>query len=545
MSGSLVLSVVIASHNRCELLRRCLDSLAGQTADAGAFEVIVADDGSSDGTAAMVEGFEAPFRLRRLGLQQGGQAAAQNTAIEAAEGDVCLFLDDDMIASPELIAEHLAVHEREPMTLAVGQLAQEPVSGRDPYAHAFARRWNARYDELAQRELDWADCYGGNLSAPRRTLLEIGGFATDLPSSEDLEVSLRLTRAGCTPRYLPGAHAVHDDQKPGSTVLAHERRFGAFCAWFVKRQPATRRRLLGWFEATTTREIALRRVLLTLRLPPTWLVAAGRLVPGGARDVWYGFASRYAFWHGVRGAMSREEWWQATRGVPVLMYHAFTESGERDRYILEKRAFARQMRLLTLLRYRPMSFEQLGEAMRERRPLPRRTVVVTIDDGYRDNYEVAHPILRRHRVPATVFLVSQRIDASNDWGDRGKVNGRPTLSLEQIEAMRADGIHFGAHTRSHCRLSEASDAEVVDQVGGSRRDLAETLGGAPDTFAYPYGLYDERVVEATGEAGFLAACTTWARPARLGDDPLRIPRIEVKGSDSVFTFLRKLWLNGQ
>ncbi len=506
--------------------------------------MLVADDGSSDGTAEMVEGFEAPFRLRLLRLEQGGQATAQNAAIAAAEGSICLFLDDDMIASPELVAEHIAAHRRDPMTLAVGQLTQEPVRGNDPYAHAFARRWNARYDELATRELDWADCYGGNLSAPRATLREIGGFATDLPSSEDLEVSLRLCRAGCAPRYLPGAHAVHDDQKPGKTILAHERRFGAFCAWFVDRQPTTRGRLLGWFEQTTTREIVLRRLLLAFRPSPRALVAAGRLVPARARDVWFGFVSRYAFWRGVHGAMGRNEWWQTIRGVPVLMYHAFTDSGEEDRYVLPKRSFARQMRLLALLRYRTISFEQLGEAMRERRPLPRRTFVVTIDDGYRDNFEIAHPILDRHRFTATVFLVSKRIGASNDWGDKGAVSGRPTLSLEQIEAMRAGGIEFGAHTRTHCRLSEAGEEKIAEQVGGSRHDLGEELGESVDTFAYPYGLYDERVVRATGEAGFLAACTTWVRPARLGDDPLRIPRIEVEGSDSLLRFLRNLAFGG-
>jgi peptidoglycan/xylan/chitin deacetylase (PgdA/CDA1 family)/GT2 family glycosyltransferase len=539
------LSIVIASYNRSELLRRCLDSLCGQTAGPSAFEVIVADDGSSDGTAAMVEGLETPFRLRLLKLDQGGQAAAQNAAIEVAEGDACLFLDDDMIASPELVAEHIAAHRREPMTLATGRLTQEPVSGHDPYAHAFAERWNQRYEELARRELDWADCYGGNLSAPRATLMEIGGFATDLPSSEDLEVSLRLTRAGCTPRYLPDAHAVHDDQKAGATILAHEERFGAFCAWFVKQQPDTRGRLIGWFNDSTPREVTLRRALLGLRLSPQRLVGLGRLIPSRrARDVWFGFVSRYTFWHGVHGAMDREEWRQATHGVPVLMYHAFSEGDEGDRFVLSKRSFEAQMRLLKVLRYKVISLDELAAALRDQRPLPRRAAVITIDDGYRDNLEIATPILRRRRFPATVYLVSERIEGRNDWDEEGAVSGRPLLSLEQIERMRADGILFGAHTRTHCVLPELADAEVGAQIGGSRRDLEAALGRPVDTFTYPYGRYDERSVEAVAEAGFLAAATTWARPARLGDDPLRIPRIEVEGSDSILRFLRKLRLGG-
>src|SRR5262249_48876258 len=201
------------------------------------------------------------------------------------------------------------------------------------------------------------------------------------------------------------------------------------------------------------------------------------------------------------GAMGRDEWWQATHGVPVLMYHAFTDSEEPSRYVQARRSFARQMRLLRALRYRPIGFAELGETLRDGRPLPRRAVVITIDDGYRDNFEVAYPILHRHRFPATIFLVSQRIGASNDWDNEGPVSGRPTLSLEQIESMRAGGIEFGAHTRTHCRLSEAADSEVGDQIAGSREDLAELLGESVATFAYPYGLYDERAVRAIDQAG--------------------------------------------
>ncbi len=293
------------------------------------------------------------------------------------------------------------------------------------------------------------------------------------------------------------------------------------------------------------REVALRRAILALRLPPGRLAGLGRLIPHrGAREVWFGFVSRYTFWLGVREAMSREQWRQTTRGVPVLMYHAFTDSGERDRFVLSKRSFKRQMRLLKALRYEVISLDELGAALRDGRPLPRRAAVITIDDGYRDNLEIATPILRRHRFPATVYLVSERIEGRNDWDEEGAVSGRPLLSLDQIEEMRADGILFGAHTRTHCVLDEAADAEVGEQIGGSRRDLEAALGEPVETFTYPYGRYDERSVEAVAEAGFLAAATTWARPARLGDDPLRIPRIEVEGSDSILRFLRKLRWGG-
>jgi peptidoglycan/xylan/chitin deacetylase (PgdA/CDA1 family)/GT2 family glycosyltransferase len=540
------LTVVIASHDRRDLLRRCLAALEAQTQDPADFEVIVAADGCEDGSEEMVEALPTRLSIRVLRLPKQGKAPALNAAIEAAMGSACLFLDDDVIASPQLVAAHLAAHRSEPRTLGVGQLTQRAPEARDWYAHAFAVAWEDHYEGLEREPPSWSDCYGGNLSAPRAALLEVGGFATDLPYGEDIELGYRLWRAGCVPRYLSAARAVHDDEKLRDRMLEDARRFGSCWPLFIERHPGMCPHLVGWFREASFRDVMLRRALLALRLPPRALARLGPLVPAGARrQVWYGFVARYALWRSVRRSMSRDRWLRLISGVPVLMYHAFTDSGERDRYILSRRSFARQMRLLALLRYRVVGFEELAQALAEGRLLPRRSVAITIDDGYRDNHELAHPILRRHGFAATLFLVSRRIGASNDWNTHGVGRGRPLLSLEQVRALQADGVEIGAHTRTHRSLPEASDATVVDEVAGSRRDLVAALGeSAARTFAYPYGHLDERALAAAREAGFVGACTTADRIAYHGDDPLLIPRIEIRGGDTIRNFLRKLWFGG-
>jgi peptidoglycan/xylan/chitin deacetylase (PgdA/CDA1 family) len=203
------------------------------------------------------------------------------------------------------------------------------------------------------------------------------------------------------------------------------------------------------------------------------------------------------------------------------------------------------MRLLAAMRYRVIGFEDLARALLEGRPLPRRTVVITLDDGYEDNLTIAHPILRRRGFPATLFLVSERLGDSNGWDGSGATRGRALLSIEQALQLRADGLELGAHTRTHPRLPELPDEAVVAEISESRTGLESALGEPVRTFAYPYGEFDERAVEAVGQASFLGACTTIAHRARLGDDPLLIPRIEVRGSDTTKRFLRKLWLGGQ
>jgi GT2 family glycosyltransferase/peptidoglycan/xylan/chitin deacetylase (PgdA/CDA1 family) len=540
------LSVVIASHNRRERLRRCLDSLATQTQDPATFEVLIADDGSSDGAAEMVEGLRMPFALRVLRLQQGGKSAALNAAIAADPAPVCLFIDDDVVASPELVAAHLAAHREDPKTLGIGPLTQPPAQSRDWFPDAHATAWNERYAELAGRRLDWSECYGGNFSAPRDALRQVGGFATDLAAIEDIELGYRLAAAGCVLRYLPEASGVHEDEKPRAKLIADVERYGAFCAEFAERRPDARPKLLGWFLEPTPRDVTLRRALLALRVPPGLLASLGAPIPGaGRKQVWFGFVSRYVFWRGARSGMSRKRWRRTTRGVPVLMYHAFSEGEEGDRYVISRRAFARQLRLLKALRYRVLGFEELARMLREDEPPPPRSVVLTIDDGYADNLEIALPLLARHRSPATLFLVSQRLGGVNDWTAEGAVAGRPLLSVEEVRRLRGKWVAIGAHTRTHPALTEVADERQAQEIGGSREDLADLLDEPIPTFAYPYGKFDPGVVATTRDgAGYAAAGTVESRLARLGDDPLEIPRLEIRGSDTLRGFLRKLWFGG-
>jgi glycosyltransferase involved in cell wall biosynthesis/peptidoglycan/xylan/chitin deacetylase (PgdA/CDA1 family) len=543
------LSVIVPSHNRRRLLERCIETMRAQTLDPASFELIVAVDGSTDGTAEAAERIETPFELRLLRLEKGGKSLALNAAIAAARGEVCVFLDDDVVASPELLAEHLAAHREEPRTLGIGALSQQPPTAPDWYARCFAKAWADHYARLAERRRpDWSASYGGNLSAPRRALVEVGGFADDLPVSEDTELGFRLEEHGCVVRYLPRAHAVHDDQKLRKRLLADARLQGAGYLELVARHPAAQAKLIGWFGAAPPRELVLRRLLIALRVPPSWLALLGRWMPGERRkQVWYYLVWRVAVWGSARRNMSRDRWVRLTRSIPVLMYHGFgdvdhaaDEPDGQSRYILPARSFARQMRLLAALRYHVIGFEQLARSLRGGELPPRRAAVITIDDGYRDNFEIAHPILRRHRFAATHFLISRRLGGENDWDRPGVLSGRPVLSAAQAQRLRAGGAELGAHTRNHPKLPTLGDEQVRAEIEGSRRDLETELGGEFTTFAYPYGQFDERALDAVERAGYAGACTTEERLARLDDHPLRVPRLEVRSTESTLRFLRKL-----
>ena len=376
-------------------------------------------------------------------------------------------------------------------------------------------------------------------------LNEVGGFDSGLAWIEDIELGFRLVEAGCVPVYRPGALALHDDEKARERILADIVDYGGFCAEFGERRPAARPRLLGWYRDASPRELWLRQLLLAVRLSPALLAAPGRVLPGAdKRRLWFGFVSRYGFWHGVRRRMSRRRWRETTRGVPVLLYHAFTEAREGETYVAPQARLRAPVRLLAALGYRVISAEELARCLREQRLPAARTAVITIDDGYSDNYEVALPILRRRGFTATIYLVAGRLGTANDWNHEGSAKNRqcsPSTSCGRCRRTTSGSARTPRPT-ARCPRRRRGRGKGDE---GSRTDLEQILETPVTTFAYPYGNLDDRILGLVGDAGYEGAYASHEQTlVALGDDPRALPRVEITGTESVVSFLRKLWLGG-
>ena len=426
----------------------------------------------------------------------------------AAAGRLCIFLGGDVVAAPGLVAAHIAGHSER--VVGLGTLTSELSVARSPYAGA--------------RRL-----FPANVSVPRD--------AIDVDVDVDVvDLVARLEASGYSLRRLAGADGVRTSDRHRMTEE------GAAHADIARRHAALRPRLLGWFPDATRREVVLRRAALAMQASPAILGSVGRVLRGEAQARWSLFVSNYAFWSAVRSGLEPDEWDELTRGVPLLMYHAFGD--EENRFVVERSVFARQLRLLKLLGFSVRPYAEVARSLREGRLPPPRTIALTIDDGYADNAAVAAPLLERHGFPATIFLVSSRLGAVNDWSDAPPLRGRPLMAPDALGTLRARGIDFGAHTRTHADLGEVSDTQVVDEVASCRTELEAALGDAVQAFAYPYGRVDDRAVVAVRDAGFDSACTTDPRLAQLDDDPHLIPRIEIKRGDSLWRFASKLWFGG-
>ena len=191
-------SVVVPTFNRRASVERLLNALGTQTLPAEAFEVIVAVDGSDDGTRELIEAFLSPYRVQALWQPNRGRAVACNLAISAASGDVLVILDDDMEPEPGCLAAHETAHRDGRRRCVMGAVPiKEKASSLQRYV---ARKFAAHHRRLANptHRLTLRDFYSGNVSIPRTLLREVGLFDEDFAvyGNEDLELAVRLRAAG-------------------------------------------------------------------------------------------------------------------------------------------------------------------------------------------------------------------------------------------------------------------------------------------------------------------------------------------------------------
>jgi peptidoglycan/xylan/chitin deacetylase (PgdA/CDA1 family)/SAM-dependent methyltransferase/GT2 family glycosyltransferase len=220
-----------------------------------------------------------------------------------------------------------------------------------------------------------------------------------------------------------------------------------------------------------------------------------------------------------------------TDRLPVLMYHQVAAAGPRAlaRYRVDPAALDEQLAYLRDAGYRSASPLEWLCAMRSRRPLPGRRVLLTFDDGYRSFAEEALPLLERYGFSATVFVVAGAAGRTAAWD--GAAGARlPLLSWDEIEGVRRRGVAVGSHALTHRPLTALRPEDALEELVRSRALLAERTGGEVAELAYPHGEVDDAVEELARRAGYLAGFTCAPGPSGYFDRPLRLPRIEIQGS---------------
>ena len=216
--------------------------------------------------------------------------------------------------------------------------------------------------------------------------------------------------------------------------------------------------------------------------------------------------------------------------VPVLTYHHVAERTPADPLYIAPRRFARHVAALDRAGYEAVTVGRVWRHWERGTPLPEKPVVLSFDDGFRDQYRNAARTLRARGWPGVLYLQSARLGASGG------------LTPRQVRRMLRDGWELGAHSVSHPDLTRVDAQSLGEEVAGSRAALRRAFPREPVSFfAYPYGRFDHAVVTAVQRAGFTGALTTRRGAASLWEDgPFTLDRMVITGTFTAKRLLREL-----
>jgi peptidoglycan/xylan/chitin deacetylase (PgdA/CDA1 family) len=229
--------------------------------------------------------------------------------------------------------------------------------------------------------------------------------------------------------------------------------------------------------------------------------------------------------------------WSATRGsrhLAILTFHGFATPASTISFppAVLRSGLAR----LARKGYRSVDLLDAVELLRAGSPLPPKSLVITIDDGYESAYREAFPALQEHGMTATVFVTTGE-GAGRDPSERlPPIEGQPMVSWRELGEMVAAGFAVGAHTLTHPDLTRLGESEAEAEIVGAKAILEERLGVSVRSFAYPRGKYDQQVREIVARH-FSCACSDRLGLVTRGSDNYALERVEM------YYFSRRLIFN--
>jgi len=226
----------------------------------------------------------------------------------------------------------------------------------------------------------------------------------------------------------------------------------------------------------------------------------------------------------------------------ILMYHMISgpQTVADIRQACSPKLFEKHLILLLRAGYTPISIDQVATYYSENIPLPDKAVLITLDDGFEDNYLNAFPFFLQYNIPVVIYLATGLMGLTNKWMPAPTYSLRKMLSWTQVQEMSSYGIQFGSHTVNHAKLTELGDDIVSKELVQSKQIIEDQLGIECRHFAYPYGRLTEKTRDLVQKSGFETACSTRSGFNNAGSDPLILHRIDVYGNDSLWKFQQKV-----
>jgi peptidoglycan/xylan/chitin deacetylase (PgdA/CDA1 family) len=218
------------------------------------------------------------------------------------------------------------------------------------------------------------------------------------------------------------------------------------------------------------------------------------------------------------------------KAAVIVAFHRVHEAAVRDDSLsVNVEMFERHCRFFAR-HFRVVRLADIVEKLERGQPF-RRELAITFDDGYRDNFEHAAPVLEKLGLPATFFVVTKWMGTGLvPWWDGERGAQHPWMSWDQVRTLHRKGFDIGVHTRTHADLGTVTGSEAAEEIFGARRDLEAELGAPADLFAYPYGgrhQMSEPNRELVKAAGFRCCCASIGGVNEDGASPFDLQRVPI------------------
>lgn len=213
--------------------------------------------------------------------------------------------------------------------------------------------------------------------------------------------------------------------------------------------------------------------------------------------------------------------------IPILTYHRFAESCDSN-MCMPRKTFEGQMRYLSDNGYHVITAQELVAFLEYRQGLPKKSVLITMDDGYRSVYNIAYPILKEFGYTATLFIYTDFVGVS-----------KMAITWDQLKEMKADGFMIGSHTIAHSDLTRAQEGEpeseflarIKKELYGSKKIIDQKLAQNTFFLAYPFGYYDQRSMQVAKKAGYKVAMSVKRGGNPFFANPLVLRRDQILEED--------------
>lgn len=224
--------------------------------------------------------------------------------------------------------------------------------------------------------------------------------------------------------------------------------------------------------------------------------------------------------------------------IPILMYHRIADvPGDRNALPLNK--FCEQMDYLNNNRFTTITMEMLYDFYANGKKLPKKSVLLTFDDGYMDNFTAALPILKERNMTAAVFPISNWIGKENKWEDFNKEQ-TVTMDWNQLKAWQDAGMEIASHTSNHPFLGHTPIEQTKLELTESKEQLEKNLQCKIDFLCYPYGSFNVHTCDVAKAAGYKGAFAIFDRVPLWHINLFALPRIPIPSRQSMLEFKLKV-----